>query len=92
MSEDDRHRHEFGRLVGRIAEHQSLVTGAAGIHTHGDIARLLVNGGEDGTGMIVESPGGVAITDILNDLADDIGNLDVGLGGNFTGHEGNAGS
>ena len=52
---------------------------------------LLVNGGEDGTGMVVESPGGVAIADILDDLANDIGNLDVGLGGDFPGHEGNAG-
>ena len=40
MGEDDRHRHEFGRFVGRIAEHQSLIAGAAGIHAHGDIARI----------------------------------------------------
>ena len=92
MCEDDRHRHEFSRLVGGIAEHQSLVAGTAGIHAHGDIARLLVNGGEDGTGVVVESPGGVAVADILDDFANDIRNLDVGLGGDFTGHEGNSGS
>ncbi len=78
-------------FVGGIAEHQALVAGASGIDAHGDIAGLLVNGGEDGTGVIVESPGGVAVADILNDLANDIGNLDIGLGGDFTGHEGNAG-
>jgi hypothetical protein len=89
MGKDDRHRHEFGRLVGGIAEHQSLVAGTAGIHAHRNIARLLVNGGEDGTGVVVEPPGGVAVADILNDFANDIGNLDIGLGGDFSGHEGN---
>src|SRR3954464_11927201 len=50
-----------------------------------------MNGGEDRTGMVIESPGGIAIADILDDLADDIGNLDISLGGDFPSYKGNAG-
>ena len=50
-----------------------------------------MNGGEDGTGVVVESPGGVGVADILDDFANDVRNLDVGFSGDFTGDEGNAG-
>ena len=91
VRQHDRHRHELGGLVGGIAEHQALVARAARIHTHGDVAGLLVDGGQDRAGMEVESPGGVAIADVLDDLADDVGNFDIGFGGDFAGDKGDAG-
>ena len=91
MGQNDRHRHEFSCFVGGVAEHQSLVAGAAGIDAHRDIAGLLVNGGEHRTGVVVESPVRVAVPDILNDVANDIRNFDVGLGGDFACHEGDSG-
>ncbi len=41
--------------------------------------------------MVVESPGGVGVTDVLDDVADDVGDFDIGLRGDFTGDERDAG-
>jgi hypothetical protein len=56
VGQHDRHRHQFRRFVRGVAEHQPLVARAAGIDSHRDVAGLLVNGGEDRTGVVVESP------------------------------------
>ena len=40
---------------------------------------------------MVKSPGGVAIPHILDDLPNDVGNLDVGFGGDLARDEGDAG-
>ena len=54
MRQHDRHGHELRRFVGRITEHKPLVSCAAGIHSHGDIAGLLVDG-EVRTEQVLES-------------------------------------
>jgi len=87
VSQDDRHRHEFSGFVGGIPEHQPLITGSAGIHAHRDVTRLLVNRGENGTGVVVESPGGIAVADVFNDFADNVGDFNVGLRRDFSGHQ-----
>ena len=38
-----------------IAEHQALIAGAAGIHAHGDVGRLALNGVQDAAGLGVEA-------------------------------------
>ena len=40
---------------------------------------------------MVKSPGSIAIAHILDDLADDVGNLDVGFGGDLARDEGDPG-
>ena len=61
MGQDNRHRHQFGGFIGGIAEHETLVASAAGIHSHGDIAGLLMDGGKDRAGVEIKSPRGVGI-------------------------------
>src|SRR4029079_16777314 len=91
VREDNWHRHEVGGLVGRIAEHQALVARAARIHTHGDVARLLVDRCQDRAGVEIKSPGGVAIADVFDDVPNNVGNFDIGFRGNLAGDEGDAG-
>jgi hypothetical protein len=84
--------HQLGGLVGGIAEHHALVAGAAGIHAHGDVAGLLVDGGDDGAGVGVESVDGVVVADGGDDAADQRLEIDVGAGGDFAGDDDQAGS
>jgi hypothetical protein len=91
MGQHDRHRHELGRFIGGIPKHEALVAGAAGINSHGDIAGLLVDRRQDRAGVGIETPGGVRIADVLDHVANDIGNLHIGLGRDFSGDECDAG-
>ena len=47
----DGQRHQLGRFVAGVAEHQALVAGAAGIHAHGDIGRLRLDQVEHAAGV-----------------------------------------
>jgi hypothetical protein len=58
----DRRRHELGRLVGRVAEHEALIAGALLLvealalgHALRDVGALLLDGGEDGARVAVEA-------------------------------------
>ncbi|DAZ98358.1 TPA: hypothetical protein N0F65_000677 [Lagenidium giganteum] len=94
--EDVRERHELLGLVGGIAEHDALVTGAdilfsLRVNRLGDIWRLLLNGNNDVDGLVVEALGWVIVADVLDGVADDLFVVDDGLGGDFTENHDHAG-
>src|SRR5271157_523819 len=84
-------RHQVRILIDRVAKHHSLVAGAADVHAHGNVAGLLVDAGDDGAGVGVEAVEGVVVTDGGDGAADDTLEIDVGLGGDFTGDDDQAG-
>ena len=51
VGDGDRQRHQDVGLGAGVAEHHSLVPRTAGIDSHGDIRRLLVDAGQHGTGV-----------------------------------------
>jgi hypothetical protein len=87
----DRGRHQFFGLVASIPKHHSLVAGAAGVYAHGDVAGLLVDAGDDGAGVAVEAVEGVVVADGLDGATDYLLEVDVGLGGDFSGDDYQAG-
>lgn len=81
---------ELGGLVGGITEHDTLVTSTEAlesllvVQTLGNIGRLLLNGNEQVEGLVVETLGGVIVTDVLDGVTDDLLVVNLGLGGDFT--------
>ena len=76
-----RRRHQIGRLVGRIAEHDALVARAfvlvaGGVDALGDIGRLGVQQNFDVRRFPMET--GLFVTDVLDRLARDFLDLLVG--------------
>ena len=93
----DRQRHQFGRVVAGVAEHQALVAGAdflalrgVFVDAHGDIRALAVDRKHDRAGVGADAHLVVGVADVANRLADDFLIVDRGLGGDFAGHDGNA--
>ena len=107
VGQPDRQRHEVGRLVAGVAEHHPLVAGALGVErvlaagtgaeleglvdALGDVGRLRVERDHHATGLAVEAVGVVVVADLAHRLAHDGRDVDVGLGGHFTGHHHQAG-
>ncbi len=87
----DRSRHQLLILIDSIPKHHSLVAGAAGVYAHGDVAGLFVDAGDDGAGVGVEAVEGVVVADGCDGAADDGLEIDVGLGGDFSGDHDEAG-
>ena len=83
--------HQLGGLVGGVAEHHALVAGAAGVNALGDVAGLLVDGGDDGAGVGVEAVERVVVADGGDHAAHQALEIDVGLGGDFAGDDHEAG-
>ena len=95
VREHDRERHQLRRLVRRVPEHHSLVAGAElvqrvvvarvvlhlvrGVDALRDVRRLLVDRDHDTAGGRVEAPLRVRVADVADPLADDAGDVDVGL-------------
>ena len=81
---------ELRGLVGGVAEHDTLVTGTEllegllVVKTLSDIRRLLLNGDEQVEGLVVETLGGVIVTDVLDGVTDDLLVVESGLGGDLT--------
>lgn len=71
MREDERERHLLLRLVGGIAEHDALITGAnilvgaVLVDTLGNVGRLFFETVDDGAGAIVQSLLVRIVTDFL---------------------------
>ena len=101
-----RHRHERRRLVGRVAEHHTLVTradevervgGAAGLGVEGlvhalrDVGALLVDKVKHTAGVAVEAELGAVVPDAAHDLTRDVLDVDVGLGADLAGDDDGAG-
>ena len=51
----DRHGHQFFGFVAGKAEHQALVARAAGVHAHGDVRRLALDGAHDRAGVGIKT-------------------------------------
>src|SRR4029077_3947761 len=84
VGEGDRGGHQFGVLVHREAEHHALVTGPAGVHTHGNIAGLLVDAGNHGAGVAVETVERVVVANRLDHAAHQRLKVHIRLGCNFS--------
>src|ERR1700691_4706006 len=92
VGQGNREGHQFGSLVAGIAEHHSLIAGAAGVHTHGYVAGLFVDAGNNGASIGVETVNGVVIADRLDYSTDQVLEVDVGFGGDFAGDYDQAGA
>jgi hypothetical protein len=100
VGQRDRQRHELGRLVGGVPEHEALVAGALprdlvlvgvgarlerGVHTLGDVGRLRADGHTDTAGSAVEALAGGVVADPQDRVAHDRGDVHVTGGGDLTG-------
>ncbi len=101
MRDPDRDGHVGRRLVAGVAEHEALVAGSleivvvflasfAGLerieHAAGDVVGLLADGYGDAAAGAVEPVGRGVVADAQDGLADDLRDLDVGVGGDFAGY------
>jgi len=68
-----------------------LVAGAAGVDAHGDVARLLVDAGDHGAGVGIETVESVVVADGRNFAPDQSLKIDIGLGGDFAGDDDQSG-
>src|SRR5579862_4851894 len=84
VRQHDWQRHQLGRLAARIAKHQPLVAGAAGVDALADVARLFVNGGQHRARLVVEAELRAGVADVLDDLTDDFLKVDVAIGRDFS--------
>ena len=95
VREVDRHRHEAGRFVAGVAEHQALVAGAlveveaaAFVHALCDVLRLLAVGDQHRAGVGIKADRGVGVADALDRLAGDLAVVDVlRAGRDFSGED-----
>src|SRR5690606_10794655 len=94
----DGRRHQVGRFVAGIAEHQALVARPlvqvvfriAG-DALGDVGRLLVVGDQHRATFVVDAVVGIVVADAANGVARHLDIVDVGLGGDFAGQHYQAG-
>ena len=87
----DRQRHQFRRLIAGVAEHQALIARAAGIHAHGDVGGLALNGVQNAAGLGIEAHSGVGESDVRDHFARQLRHVDVGRGGDLAGHHADSG-
>ncbi|MDQ1019014.1 hypothetical protein QFZ43_005563 [Streptomyces afghaniensis] len=101
VGQRDGQRHQFGRLAGRVAEHQALVPGAlpvevarrtagpllvGAVHALRDVGRLGADGHVDPTGAAVEALGGRVVADAEHHVANDPRDVHLCGGGHLAGH------
>ena len=107
MGQPDRKRQEVGVVVAGVAEHHPLVAGALGVDdvfaasaaaellalvdALGDVAALLVDRHDHTARVAVEPVQRVVVTDAVDDFAGQLGDVDVGVRGDLTGHHAETG-
>ncbi len=98
MRQRDRQRHQLFGVVAGIAKHEALIAGAdvfAGgrilVDPLGDVGALLVDGHHHGAGVVADAHLVVVVADFLDDVANHVGVVDHGLGGDLAGNDGDAG-
>ena len=64
-----------------------MVAGAAGVHAHGDIGALLVDGHHHRACVVVEALDVMVVADVLDHIPHQLGDGDVGVGGDLTRHQ-----
>lgn len=89
VGKDNRQRHVLLRLIGSIAEHDTLVTSTmifqrTVVKTLGDIGRLLLDGNENVARFVIKAFLRVIIADFLDGVSDDFLVVQLGLGGDLT--------
>lgn len=89
VSEHDGKRHHLGGLVGSVTEHNTLVTSTnllegTVVETLSNVGRLLLNGNQDVTGLVVETLLGRVVTNLLDSVSDDLLVVDLRPGGDLT--------
>ena len=103
----DRQRHEDLGLVAGVAEHHALVACALrvelvllgltrsdlfrGRDALRDVGRLLIEGDHDAAGVAVVPERLPVVADHIDRAPDRAWDIDIGLGSDLTGHDGNAG-
>ncbi len=94
----DRRRHQLGRFVAGVAEHQALVAGAgvqvvvAGmVDALRDVVALLVVADHHRAALVVDAVLGVVVADALDGVARDLDVVDVRVGGDLAGQHHQAG-
>ena len=87
VSEVDGGGHQFRGVAAGITEHQPLIARPAGVHTHGDVGALLVDGHHHRAGGVVESLDVVVIADVLDHIPHQRRHGNVGLGGDLARHQ-----
>ncbi len=92
VGQRDRRRHQLGRLVGRVAEHHSLVACAAGVDAHGDVAGLLVDRRDHRAGVRIEAVQCIVIADRRDRSAHQALEVDVSLRCDLAGDDHQAGA
>ena len=78
VGQGDRQRHQLGRLVAGIAEHQALVAGPVAIDAHRDVRALAVQLHIDLAGLGVEADVVVRVADGRDHVAGDFLVIDLG--------------
>ena len=91
MGQHNGQRHQLGRLVAGVTEHETLVASAASVHAHGDIARLSVNEVAELESSVIETNCRIVVADVLDGLSCDVFVIDLRLGRNFSGDDTNVG-
>jgi hypothetical protein len=78
VREHDRQRHQLLGLAAGEAEHQALVSRAAGVDALRDVGRLRIDRGDDRAGLAVETVLRARVADVADRRADDRREVDVG--------------
>jgi len=96
VREHDRQRHQLGRLIGGVAEHDPLVARpllqrVGTVDSLGDVRRLLIDGGDDPARLPLEVVVGVLVADVADRLADHARDVHVGVGVDLPGNHHQAG-
>ena len=82
--------HELGGLIGGVAEHDALVTSAdlldalVEVDALGNIGALLLDGDDDVAGVAVDALVGGGVAGVADGGADDVLEIDLGVGGDLT--------
>src|ERR1700733_9792964 len=84
MGHLNRRRHQLGGLVAGESEHHSLVAGTTVVDALGDVRGLLVDADQHAAGLPVDPVFGPGVADLLDGLANQPGDVDIGLGGDLT--------
>ena len=94
----DRERHQLRCLIASVTEHHALIAGALLLvqafafgDALRDIRRLLLDRGQNRTGVAVETHGGIGVADLAHHLAHDLDVTHLGLAGDLAGDHDHSG-
>ena len=95
VGKHDGQGHVLLGLVGGITEHDTLITSTVVlkgpmVQALSNIGGLLLDGYKDVTSLVVETFGGIIISDLLDGLSDNLLVVKLGLGGDFAEHHDHA--